>query len=122
MTDLRYRFLDRGFTWFSWLAALAVLGAVGIFLGFLGLNGLATLDLRLFFGEASPWQVIWGSQPAGEGLWPACVGTIYLVVLSSLLAIPLGVAFWVTKDVVCVCMLHNFQHTALPQTGTTVWS
>lgn len=85
------RFLDRGFTWFSWLAALVVLGVVGIFLGFLGIHGLATLDLRLFFGEASPWQVMVGAQPAGDGLWPACVGTIYLVALSSLLAIPLGV-------------------------------
>jgi phosphate transport system permease protein len=86
-----HRFLDRGFTWFSWLAALVVLGTVEIFLGFLGINGLPTLNLQLFFGDAAPWQVITGAQPVGEGIWPACVGTIYLVVLSSLLAIPLGI-------------------------------
>jgi phosphate transport system permease protein len=86
-----HRFLDHGFTWFSWLAALLALGVVGVFLGFLGAKGLAALNLRLFFGEASPWQVIIGAQPAGEGIWPACVGTVYLVLLSSLLAIPLGI-------------------------------
>lgn len=85
------RVLEHGFTWFSWLAVLVTLGVVGLFLGFLGTKGLAPLDLELFFGEASPWQVITGSHPAGEGIWPACVGTIYLVLLSSLLAIPLGI-------------------------------
>jgi len=89
--DEMHRFLDHGFIWFSWLAALLTLGALGLFLGFLGVNGLAALNLGLFFGEASPWQVIMGGQPAGEGIWPACVGTVYLVVLSSLLALPLGI-------------------------------
>jgi phosphate transport system permease protein len=86
-----HRYLSSGFTWFSWLAALLTLAAVGIFVGFLGIKGLAALNLRLFFGEASPWQVLLGNQPAVGGLWPACLGTIYLVLLSSLLAIPLGI-------------------------------
>jgi phosphate transport system permease protein len=89
--DAMHRFLDQGFTWFSWLAALVTLAAVGILLGFLGAKGLGVLNLGLFFGEASPWQVIVEGQPAGSGLWPACVGTLYLVILSSLLAIPLGI-------------------------------
>jgi phosphate transport system permease protein len=86
-----HRHLSRGFTWFSWLSVLVTLGALGVFLGFLGVKGGATLNLRLFFGDASPWQVLLGMQPAGEGIWPACLGTIYLVLLSSLLAIPLGI-------------------------------
>jgi phosphate transport system permease protein len=91
VSDAMYRLLENAFVWFSWLATLVTLGTVGIFLGFLGVKGLAALNLRLFFGEASPWQMILGSQTAPEGLWPACVGTIYLVLLSSLMAIPLGV-------------------------------
>jgi hypothetical protein len=68
-----YRRLGQGFTWFSWLSALITLWALGVFLGFLGVKGLGALDLRLFFGEASPWQVLLGMQPAGEGIWPACL-------------------------------------------------
>ena len=86
-----YRRLGQGFTWFSWLSVLITLGALGIFLGFLGVKGGATLKLQLFFGDASPWQILLGSQPAIEGIWPACLGTIYVVLLSSLLAIPLGI-------------------------------
>jgi phosphate transport system permease protein len=86
-----YRRLSQGFTWFSWLSVLITLGALGIFLGFLGVKGGATLNLRLFFGDVSPWQVLLGSQPAIEGIWPACLGTIYLVLLASLLALPLGI-------------------------------
>jgi len=86
-----HRFFDRAFTWFSLLAALATIGTVAVYLGFLGAKGLAALDLRLFFGEIPPWQAIIGAQAAQEGLWPACVGTIYLVLLSSLLAIPPGI-------------------------------
>jgi phosphate transport system permease protein len=86
-----HRHLSRGFTWFSWLSVLITLGALGVFLGFLGVKGLTTLNLRLFFGDASPWQVLLGSQPALEGIWPACLGTIYLVLLASLLALPLGI-------------------------------
>lgn len=83
--------LSQSFTWFSWLSVLVTLGALGIFVGFLGVKGGATLNLRLFFGDASPWQVLLGRQPVTEGIWAACLGTIYLVLLSSLLAIPLGI-------------------------------
>lgn len=86
-----HRYLSFGFTSFGWLAALVTLGVVTVFAGFLGTKGLAALNLRLFFGDASPWQVLLGTQPAVGGLWPACLGTIYLVLLSSLLAIPLGI-------------------------------
>jgi phosphate transport system permease protein len=86
-----HRLLDNAFTWFTWLATLLTLGLAGVYLAFLARRGLPALELRLFFGETSPWQVIFGSQAATDGLWPACVGTLYLVLLSSLLAIPLGV-------------------------------
>jgi phosphate transport system permease protein len=86
-----HRLPSQGLTWFSWLSVLITLGALGIFLGFLGVRGGAILNFRLFFGDASPWQAILGSQPVTDGIWPACLGTIYLVLFSSLLAIPLGI-------------------------------
>jgi len=76
----------------SWLAVLATLGMVLLFLGFLGFRGFDTLGLTLFFGNTSPWEAITGRLPVWHGIWPACVGTVALVLLSSLLAIPLGFA------------------------------
>jgi len=76
----------------SWLAVLATLGMVLLFLGFLGVRGFDTLNLSLFFGNTPPWEAITGRLPVWHGIWPACVGTVALVLLSSLLAIPLGLA------------------------------
>lgn len=76
----------------SWLAVLVAVGIVLLFLGFLGVRGLDTLNLALFFGNTPPWEAIIGRLPVWHGIWPACVGTVALVLLSSLLAIPLGLA------------------------------
>jgi len=76
----------------SWLAVVVTLGAVMLFLGFLGAKGLNTFNLTLFFGQTPPWEAITGHLPVWHGIWPACVGTVVLVLLSSLLAIPLGLA------------------------------
>ena len=76
----------------SWLAVLTTVGVVLLFLGFLGVRGIDTLNLALFFGNTPPWEAITGHLPVWHGIWPACVGTVALVLLSSLLAIPLGLA------------------------------
>ncbi|MHB9074484.1 MAG: PstA family ABC transporter permease [Desulfobaccales bacterium] len=76
----------------SWLAVAATLGIVLLFLGLLGGRGLDTLNPALFFGKTPPWQAITGSLPVWHGIWPACVGTVALVLLAALLAIPLGLA------------------------------
>jgi phosphate transport system permease protein len=76
----------------SWLAVAATLGIVLLFLGFLGVRGLDTLNPALFFGKTPPWAAITGHLPVWHGIWPACVGTVVLVLLASGLAIPLGVA------------------------------
>ncbi|MEJ2670658.1 MAG: ABC transporter permease subunit [Deltaproteobacteria bacterium] len=82
-------FLARGF---AWLAVAAVLGVVLLFLGFLVVRGLSTFNLGLFFGKTPVWAAITGRLPVWHGIWPACVGTILLVLLASGLALPLGVA------------------------------
>ena len=76
----------------SWLAVLTTAGMIGLFLGFLGVRGLDTLNLSLFFGNTPPWGAITGRLPVWHGIWPACVGTVALVLLTSLLAVPLGLA------------------------------
>lgn len=76
---------------FSWLATLLVLGAVLLLVGFLFWRGWQTLNLQLFFGEAPLWLAVKGAVPVWDGLWPACIGTLALVCLAALIAVPLGV-------------------------------
>jgi phosphate transport system permease protein len=77
---------------FAWLAVAAVLGVVLLFLGFLVVRGLSTFNLGLFFGKTPVWAAVTGRLPVWHGIWPACVGAVFLVLLASGLAIPLGVA------------------------------
>jgi phosphate transport system permease protein len=76
----------------AWLAVAVTLGIVLLFLGFLAGRGVDTLNLALFFGKTPPWAAIMGHLAVWHGIWPACVGTVALVSLASLLAIPLGLA------------------------------
>lgn len=82
----------RFFLGFSWGAVSLTLAAVFLLLGFLLYRSWHTLNLRLFFGEAPIWQALTGAAPVWDGIWPACVGTFFLVGLSSLIALPLGIS------------------------------
>jgi phosphate transport system permease protein len=61
------------------------------YLGFLVLQGIKTINMGLFFGDVPFWQAVTGRLPVWHGIWPACVGTLLLVLLSAFIAIPLGV-------------------------------
>lgn len=76
----------------AWLSVTATALAVAILGGFLLWRGAKTLSLGLIFGDTPILAAITGKAPVWEGLWPACVGSLCLVVLSSALAIPVGLA------------------------------
>ncbi|WP_179038144.1 PstA family ABC transporter permease [Limnobaculum xujianqingii] len=75
----------------GWLAVLLLLLAMGCMLGFLLIRGLPTINLSLFFGDVSPKEAILGLRPVWDGIWPACVGTLYLVCLTVALALFPGI-------------------------------
>lgn len=77
---------------FAWFSAAAVVLAVVLLVGYLLLRGGTHIDLPLFFGDARWLDAAIGRAPVFGGIWPALLGTFYLVVLSSLLALPVGVA------------------------------
>jgi phosphate transport system permease protein len=79
-------------TAYSWFCAIAVFIATALLLAFLLKRGLGAIDRRLFFGD-TPWvSALTGAKPVFEGIWPAVVGTFLLVLLSSAMSIPVGVA------------------------------
>jgi len=83
---------DRLLAGWAWLSGGGVLLAVMLLLGFLVDRGIASIDLALFFGD-TPWlEAALGKRPVFGGIWSALAGTFSLVVLSSLVAIPIGIA------------------------------
>jgi len=76
----------------SWLASLTLFLVIGCLLWFLLSHGLPTLSVELFFGDAAVWPALIGEVRVWDALWPACVGTLSLVLLATLLAVPLGIA------------------------------
>jgi len=76
----------------AWLSAGLTLAAVAALVGFLLARGLPVLGLDLLFGATPPLDAILGRRPVWEGIWPACAGTLSLVLLAGALAVPAGVA------------------------------
>lgn len=77
---------------YCWICALLLLGAVTSIMAYLLVKGLAAVDIRLIFGEASPLEALLLRQPVFDGLFPAMVGTLVLIGLSVVLALPVGFA------------------------------
>ncbi|SIN79102.1 PstA family ABC transporter permease [Halodesulfovibrio marinisediminis] len=75
----------------TYVAPVTVIGAVVLLLGFLCVKGISALSVSLIFGDSSPADVLLRGMPVFDGIWPACVGTLYLVLLSCSLSIPVGI-------------------------------
>ena len=86
------RLAEKALAPLAWTAALGVPAAVLGLMAFLLWRGLPTVSPALFFGDTPPLDALLRGAPVFEGIWPACLGTLYLVLLSSCLAVPLGIA------------------------------
>lgn len=76
---------------FSWISVFLLIINIAILMGFLIIRGIGAVDYKLFFDHVSFFDAITGKRLVFDGIWPACVGTVYLIVLSSFFAIPIGV-------------------------------
>jgi phosphate transport system permease protein len=79
-------------TAWAWASSLAVLSAMVLLLAFLLKRGMGALDITLLFGDTMWLDGITGQKPVFSGIWPALVGTLLLVILSSAMSIPTGIA------------------------------
>lgn len=75
----------------SWIAGIGMPAVVAALVIFLLVRSAGTLDMRLIFGDVA-WHAALGGARVLEGLWPAIAGTLMLVVTSSAIAVPLGLA------------------------------
>jgi phosphate transport system permease protein len=85
------RLLVRILPLMSWVSVMVTIGALAALLGYLLLRGGGTLGAQLFFGDIEPLAAITGRLPVWDGIWPAVLGTLSLLLLSVCLALPLGI-------------------------------
>lgn len=76
----------------AWTSVAVVLLAIGVLFVFLFWRSLSGWSMTLFFGDTPPFDAIFRGAPVFDGLWPACIGTLTLVALAIVIAVPLGVA------------------------------
>ncbi|MEJ5347884.1 MAG: ABC transporter permease subunit [Desulfosoma sp.] len=84
-----WAWLVRGFCWISgfWL----FFGAI-VVVGYVAWRGILHVTPALLFGSVSPWDALLNRVSVLNGLWPATVGTLSLVLGAVGLAAPLGLA------------------------------
>ena len=75
----------------SWAMTLILCAAVLFFVGYLLRKGLPSLGPNLIFGQVDPLQALLGRVRVFDGIFAAIVGTLYLVMGSTVLAVPVGV-------------------------------
>lgn len=75
----------------SAISCTLVLAAIGGLIVFLLSQSLPVFNARLFFGDTPIPAAILGQAPVWDGIFAACAGTLALVVLASLMAIPAGI-------------------------------
>jgi phosphate transport system permease protein len=88
----RYSPAEKAVVATSWLSALLVPALVMVLLAYLAWRSRQAWSAALFFGDTPPLDAILRAAPVFDGLWPACVGTLMLVLMASVIAVPLGVA------------------------------
>jgi phosphate transport system permease protein len=64
---------------------------VAVFLSYLLIKGIPSLGYELIFGQTTPFDALLGRERVFDGLFPAIVGTFFLIILSTAFAIPLGI-------------------------------
>lgn len=87
---MKFRPLESFTVIFAWSAGLILLSAVSMLLGYLFVKGYESLNLSLIFGETAPLRAILLQERVFDGLLPAIAGTLVLIILSIVWAIPVG--------------------------------
>jgi len=84
---------------FSWTSALVLATGFACILGFLFVQGLPAFKAGLIFGDSPVLDALLLKRQVFGGLFPAMVGTVFLVILSMVMALPLGLStgIWLSE-------------------------
>jgi ABC-type phosphate transport system permease subunit len=116
------KFSDGFLTGFAWLSGLGAVLVVALLLGFLIWRGIKTITVALFFGQTPWFEAITGQMPVFDGILPALVGTIFLVLLASIIAVPVGIASGIiltigraSEDTAVILLTGVVAHAGIPR-------
>ncbi|MEA3546936.1 MAG: ABC transporter permease subunit [Thermodesulfobacteriota bacterium] len=84
--------LEKLITGWCWFSVLILLSGTGFVLSTLYYKGMPHLDGGLIFGSTSPMDALLLKRQVFDGLFPAIIGTLLLVLLSISWALPVGLA------------------------------
>ena len=84
--------MEKLITGWCWLSVLILLTGTGVVVSTLYCKGAPYLDTGLIFGSTSPMDGLLLKRQVFDGLFPAIVGTLLLVLLSVSWALPVGLA------------------------------
>lgn len=82
---------ERAVVCFCWFSLLALFGALASVVIYLFVKGGSSLGLHLIFGSVPPWDALLLKRQVFDGLLPAMAGTLCLVLLAVIFALPLGI-------------------------------
>ena len=99
---------DKIFKYFSWACSLILVGAIFIIISFLIIKGFRALNLNLIFSDTNPLDAILLKKPVFDGLLPAIIGTLLLIILSISFAVPLGLATGIFLAEYCPVKIKGF--------------
>ena len=104
---------DIVFVLFSGISALVVMGAAAALVIFLFYHGFHSISRDLFFGNTPWWPALIGARPVFDGIWPAMAGTLFLVLLSAGMTIPVGIAAGIYLSEYASSRMHSFSTFAV---------
>lgn len=85
-------FFEKSLKWYAHGCALLLTGSMLILFGFLLFKGWKSINSALIFADTPPLEALLLKRQVFNGLFPAMVGTVCLILLSMGIAIPVGLA------------------------------
>ncbi len=86
------RLLEKSIAVLSWIAGFLLIASLLLLLTYLVNKGGSSLRVSLIFGDTAPLDAILLKRQVFDGILPAIVGTLFLIVGSMFIAIPVGIA------------------------------
>jgi phosphate transport system permease protein len=99
---------EKIFKYFSWACSFVLIGAIFIIISFLIIKGFRALNLNLIFSDTNPLDALLLKKPVFDGLLPAIIGTLLLIILSISFAVPLGLATGIFLAEYCPVKIKGF--------------
>ncbi len=85
------KLVEQTIYFFIWLWTILYFILINIIIGYLTIKGSEQLSLNLIFGDVGAFDALLIKKQVLDGLFPAIVGTTFLVLLTICFAIPVGI-------------------------------